>query len=49
MYSGLKSANSENLPTAAAAAKNVLCLPIYPNLHDEDISKIVEIIKGEQR
>lgn len=40
MYRGLPSAHRENLPVATAAAQQILCLPIYPDL---DISVIEEI------
>ncbi|GHA84418.1 DegT/DnrJ/EryC1/StrS family aminotransferase [Modicisalibacter luteus] len=46
MYRGISSAQSENLPVATAIAKKVLCLPIYPALCENDISHIVEIIRG---
>lgn len=41
MYRGLPSANRDNLPVAADAARRVLCLPIYPGLTDEDIDRVV--------
>ena len=40
MYHGLPSAHRENLPDAAVAAQQVLCLPIYSDL---DISVVDEI------
>jgi dTDP-4-amino-4,6-dideoxygalactose transaminase len=40
MYRGLSSASKENLPVATVAAKQILCLPIYPDL---DLSVIDEI------
>lgn len=39
MYRGLPSAHRENLPVATVAARQVLCLPIYPDL---DISVVDE-------
>jgi dTDP-4-amino-4,6-dideoxygalactose transaminase len=45
MYRGMVSANRGNLPVAMAAAQKVLCLPIYPNLVDEDINRVVSIVK----
>ena len=42
MYRGLPSAHRENLPVATAAAQQVLCLPIYPDL---DMSVVDEIIR----
>ncbi len=45
MYRGLLSAQRENLPVASAAAERVLCLPIYPELRDEDVARVVDLIK----
>jgi len=42
MYRGFLSAHRENLPVATAAAQQVLCLPIYPDL---DISVAGEIAR----
>lgn len=42
MYRGLPSAHRENLPVATAAALQVLCLPIYPDL---DISVVDEVTR----
>ncbi len=44
MYRALPSAARAGLPVAAHAAEQVLCLPIYPNLGSEDISKILRVI-----
>lgn len=46
MYRDLPSAQRSNLPVAVDAADKVLCLPIYPNLSDTDIARVVSIIKG---
>ena len=46
MYRGYQSADRSNLQVAADAADKVLCLPIYPNLSDEQIMLICQIIKG---
>jgi len=43
-YSGLSSAKKENLPIAEEIANQVLCLPIFPDLKNETIKRIVEII-----
>lgn len=45
MYRGLPSAHPNNLPVANNAASQVLCLPIYPNLTDNDIERVVSVIK----
>lgn len=49
MYRGLPSAHRDNLPVATATAQQILCLPIYPALADEEQSRIIELIaKGDQ-
>lgn len=40
MYRGLPSAAKENLPIATAISRRVLCLPIYPDLSNEDVLEI---------
>ncbi|CAM4159975.1 DegT/DnrJ/EryC1/StrS family aminotransferase [Roseateles saccharophilus] len=45
MYRGLPSAHRDNLPTANNAAQKVMCLPIYPTLTSENISKVVDCIR----
>jgi dTDP-4-amino-4,6-dideoxygalactose transaminase len=46
MYRGLESSNIDNLPVAHSAARQVLCLPIYPGLSNEEVNYIVDIIEG---
>ncbi|WP_019904255.1 DegT/DnrJ/EryC1/StrS family aminotransferase [Methylobacterium sp. 77] len=41
MYRTLPSARREHLPVAAAAADRVLCLPIYPDLDEAVVARIV--------
>jgi len=43
-YKGLPSASADNLPVATRIAKEVICLPIYPDLEIENIKKICDII-----
>jgi len=45
MYRGLPSARRDNLPVACAAAREVLCLPIYPALGEDDIGRITDLLK----
>lgn len=45
MYRGLPSAQRNNLPIAYAAAEKVLCLPIYPNLSQQDQERIINLIR----
>ena len=51
MYRGLPSARAEGLPHARRAADQVICLPIYPALEEEDVRRIASIIveAGEVR
>jgi dTDP-4-amino-4,6-dideoxygalactose transaminase len=44
MYRGLPSAHRDNLPVASAAARQVLCLPIYPALGIEDVERVARLI-----
>jgi dTDP-4-amino-4,6-dideoxygalactose transaminase len=46
MYRGLPSATPNNLPNARCIAGEVLCLPIYPALTDDDQQRVLEIIKA---
>lgn len=45
-YKTLPSSNFDNLRNAHKVAQNVLCLPIYVELSDNNIEYIVEIIKS---
>lgn len=44
MYQGLETAAEENLPVAARAAQEILCLPIYPGLSESEQRRIVSVI-----
>lgn len=44
-YKGLDSSNPENLPVSHKMADSVICLPIFPGLNDEDLKRIIEVIK----
>jgi dTDP-4-amino-4,6-dideoxygalactose transaminase len=44
MYSQIPSSHPSNLPVATEVASRVLCLPIYPNLTDDDVLTIVNLI-----
>jgi dTDP-4-amino-4,6-dideoxygalactose transaminase len=47
MYRGLPSAHRENLPVATGAAQQVLCLPIYPDLHMSVVDEITRFIAAQ--
>lgn len=46
MYVGLSSANRAHLPVASRAADRILCLPIYPDLEAEVVSRVIARIAG---
>lgn len=45
MYRGLPSAARERLPNANRMAEQVLCLPIYPALKDEDVMRVISMVR----
>jgi dTDP-4-amino-4,6-dideoxy-D-glucose transaminase len=49
MYRGLPSATPGNLPNAKMISDRILCLPIYPDLNEEDQARVIDIIRGESR
>ena len=44
VYRGLESASPENLPIATKLAEQVLCLPMYADLSDSDIERILTVV-----
>lgn len=44
VYRGLESARAENLPVATKLADEVLCLPMYADLTDEDIDRVLQVV-----
>ena len=46
VYRGLESSNPENLSVATKLADQVLCLPMYADLSDLDIERVLSIVKG---
>lgn len=44
MYSHLPSADALNLPNAIKAADQVICLPIYPDLGEQEQSAVIDLI-----
>ena len=46
-YRGLESAKPENLPVAHKMAEQVICLPMYTGLSDEDVERVIESIKNK--
>ncbi len=44
MYRGLPSAGRDSLPVASVASQQILCLPIFPNLHHEVVHRVADYI-----
>jgi len=49
MYRGLPSAAPANLPVATARALQVICLPIYPALTDDDVERVASLVSLTER
>jgi dTDP-4-amino-4,6-dideoxygalactose transaminase len=45
-YRGLPSAKKANLPNAHRLAESVICLPIYNELKEDDLRRVIELIKA---
>ena len=45
VYRGLDSARPENLPVATRLAEQVLCLPMYADLADADVERVIEAVR----
>lgn len=48
MYRGLPSARRENLPVASQISKQVICLPLHPNLAENDVQRITELLAAQE-
>ena len=46
MYRGMPSAAHANLPVARKAAEQVICLPIYPALENDQVRRIAALIRN---
>lgn len=46
MYRGQPSAAASNLPIAKEVAEQILCLPIYPDLSENDQQRVIQIVRG---
>jgi dTDP-4-amino-4,6-dideoxygalactose transaminase len=45
MYRQLPSANAKLLPVAKKAADQIMCLPIYPDLDDASVGRIIDLLR----
>jgi dTDP-4-amino-4,6-dideoxygalactose transaminase len=48
MYRGLPSAAPDNLPVATRLSQQVICLPMYPAMTDEDVERVVATLALEE-
>ena len=48
MYRGMPSAAHANLPVARKVAEQVICLPIYPGLSNEQVDSILDLIVSQK-
>ncbi|MEC5387666.1 DegT/DnrJ/EryC1/StrS family aminotransferase [Uliginosibacterium sp. H3] len=48
MYRSLPSAHKDNLPVAMRASRQILCLPIYPDMEAETLEEITEFIASRK-
>jgi dTDP-4-amino-4,6-dideoxygalactose transaminase len=46
MYRGIASAAPANLPVATSIARQILCLPIYPDLDPPTVDRIIDLISS---
>jgi dTDP-4-amino-4,6-dideoxygalactose transaminase len=44
MYRGLPSANEDNLPIARQTAQEVLCLPMFPEMTEEQVVRVADLV-----
>ena len=44
-YRGLESSSRSNLPHAYKIADEVICLPIHHELTEEEVNKVIRIVK----
>ena len=44
MYRGMPSAQADRLPNALRLSRQVLCLPIYPDLSESDQQRIIDLV-----
>ena len=49
MYRGLPSANADNLPVAMKASRQILCLPIYPDLELSVVLEVCDFIRAHAK
>jgi dTDP-4-amino-4,6-dideoxygalactose transaminase len=48
MYRNFPSSDPANIPIATRIAEEVLCLPIYPQLLDADMARIIDVVRSTE-
>ncbi len=48
-YRGLPSAGTDNLPVATRMADSVICLPLHHDLSEEDVERVLRIVRHPKR
>ena len=46
-YKGLESANPANIPIAHKLANQVLCLPMFADLNEADVDRIINVVANK--
>ncbi len=46
MYRGMQSSRADNLPVANRVSLKVLCLPIFPDMSEDDQEKVISLIEN---
>lgn len=49
MYSNILSASQMNLPVANEISKKILCLPIYPDLNEKSIDRVLDVLNNPNK
>src|SRR5574344_736421 len=49
IYRGLPSTAPANLPVASRMAEEVICLPMYATLTDEDVARVIDAVKEARK
>jgi dTDP-4-amino-4,6-dideoxygalactose transaminase len=48
LYKGYKILSKHKIPNARKIADSVICLPLYPDLNEDDVSRVCEVIKNAE-
>ena len=48
LYKGYNIISKHKIPNARKIADSVICLPLYPDLTEDDVSRVCEVIKKQR-